>query len=66
MLCEKVSPDIIPLVAGGDLFIDALERCLLVFIRDGAVSHVLGHSPFAFEKFNRAYALLDGLFSEYL
>ena len=62
MLCERVSPDVIPLVAGGDQFIDALERSLLVFLRDGAVSHVLGYAPFAFEKFNRVCALFDGLF----
>ena len=62
MLCGKVSPDVIPLVAGGDHFIDGVERALLAFLRDGAVSHVLGHAPFAFDKFNRACALFDGLF----
>ena len=62
MLCNKVSPDIVPLLAGGDPFIDAVEYALMAFLRDGAVSHVLGRAPYAFEKFNRACALFDGLF----
>ena len=61
-LCRQISPDVIPLVAGGDSLIDAVEKALLYFIRDGALSHVLGHAPFAFAKFNRACVLLEGLF----
>ena len=64
MLCQRVSPDVVPLIAGGDQFIDALERSLLYFLRDGAVDHILGHSPFGFEKFNRACILFENLFSK--
>ena len=48
------------------MFADSLEMALLYFLREGAVSHILGRAPFAFQTFTRACALLDGLLSEYL
>ena len=64
LICSSTSQDIVPLLAQGDSFLDALEHALLAFLRHGCVTHILGLEPFAFVQFNRAIVLLNGLLSK--
>ena len=66
MLVAKVSPDITPLLSGSDLFLDSLEKAFLEFLRNGAMNHVLGTAPFAFNHFTRAITLIEGLLCKFL
>jgi len=65
MLVAKVSPDITPLLSGSDLFLDSLEKAFLEFIRNGAMNHVLGVAPFAFNHFSRAMTLIESLLCKF-